>query len=320
MLRRGTSIGVYAVRDATGQVLSSIGSEASRQRDTVGLVNVKRSIAVIPVTDLLGSLAFYRDRLGFTLVEHHAAADRAWIDANGYSVLLTGQRNAGIVPGPDEIHEIIRAGAALHVFASDLDRLQAELVERGVTGVRLVERPWGDRTLTVHDPDGYTVSFWTLNQQPPEQVLAHYEAGPDALAAALSGLDEADLDLACSPGGWTIRQIVHHLADLEAMSLGQMKMALAEPGRVYLGNPFSPDTWAASLDYAGRPIGPSVQLFRAIREHNAHLVRHWPDAWERSSRNPDGRESTIGLTLGMLNSHALEHIEEIREARRIHER
>lgn len=283
-------------------------------------MSTKRSTAVMPVTDLAASLAFYRDCLGFTLIEHDAATDLAWIDASGYPVLLAGPDADDIAPNPDEIHEVVRRDGTLYVFASDLDRLRTELTERGITGVRMVERSWGDRTLTVRDPDGYTVSFWTLIRRSPEQVLALYEAGPDALDATLTGLGESDLDLACSPGRWTIRQIVHHLADLEAATLGQMNMAFAEPGRTYQGNPFSPDTWAVSLDYAGRPISSSVQLFRAIREHVAQLAHHLPDAWGRSIRSPDGRDSPIGLTLGMLSSHALEHIEEIREARRRHGR
>lgn len=283
-------------------------------------MNTKRSAAVVPVTNVPASLAFYRDCLGFIVMEHDAANDRACVDANGYLVRLAGPDAGDPAPKPDAVDEIIRTGGTLHVFASDLDRLRAELAERGVAGVQTVERPWGDRTLTVRDPDGYTVSFWTLIQRPTAEVFALYEAGPAVLDASLTGLREPDLDLTCSPGGWTIRQIVHHLADLEAVTLGQMKMALAEPGRVYLGNSFSPDTWAASLDYAGRPIGSSVQLFRAIREHIAHLVLHLPHAWERSSRNSDGRKSPVVLTLSMLSSHALEHIEEIREARRVHGR
>ncbi len=280
-------------------------------------MSTKRSMAIMPVRDLTASIAFYRDGLGFTLIEHDAEADLARIDANGYPLLLTGPDAAHVTPDSDVIHEVVRPDGTLHVFASDLDRLHTELAERGVTGASLIERPWGDRTLTIRDPDGYTVSFWTLIQRSPEQVLALYETGPDALDAALTGLSEAELNLASSPGGWTIRQIVHHLADLEAATLGQIMMAFAEPGRVYQGNPFSPDTWATSLDYAGRPIGASVQLLRAIREHVVQLAHHLPDVYERSSREPDGRDDAISLTLGMLGGHALEHIEEIRETRRL---
>jgi catechol 2,3-dioxygenase-like lactoylglutathione lyase family enzyme len=277
-------------------------------------------MAIMPVRDLTASIAFYRDGLGFTLIEHDAEAGLARIDANGYPVLLTGPDAASIAPNPDVIHEVVRPEGTLYVFARDLDWLQTALAERGVAGVGLVERPWGDRTLTVRDPDGYTVSFWTLIQRSPEQVLALYQTGPDALDGVLTGLSETELDLAHAPGGWTIRQIVHHLADLEAATLGQITMAFAEPGRIYRGNPFSPDTWATSLDYAGRPIGASVQLFRAIREHVVQLAHHLPDVYERSSRKPDGGDNAISLTLSMLSSHALEHIEEIRETRRLHGR
>jgi DinB superfamily len=152
------------------------------------------------------------------------------------------------------------------------------------------------------------------------KVQALYAAGPEALAGALTGLSEPDLDLAGAPGSWTTRQIVHHLADLEAATLSRVKLALAEPERTYLGNPSNPDTWAESLDYSGRSIGPSVELFRAIRRYVLQLVDHLPGAWDRASRNAAGEASSVHRVVSMIASHGLEHIEEIWETRRLHGR
>src|SRR5690606_10945701 len=153
------------------------------------------------------------------------------------------------------------------------------------------------------------------------EVLALYAAGVEALNDALAGLSDADLDLTSKPGEWSIRQIVHHLADSEATVLAGLKFALAEPGRRYIRNGYHQDVWAEGLDYAGRPIGPAVALFGAIRAHLLQLVRHIPGAWERNTVDAEGQPGIpVGQYLGMLASHALEHIEEIRETRAVHGR
>ena len=63
----------------------------------------------------------------------------------------------------------------------------------------------------------------------PHERLALLAAGADALAAALDGLSEADLDRSPAPGAWTIRQIVNHLADGETIWSIFLRMALGVP-------------------------------------------------------------------------------------------
>jgi catechol 2,3-dioxygenase-like lactoylglutathione lyase family enzyme len=269
----------------------------------------------LSVADLTDSLVFYVERLGLEVLDHDERADVAIIAHGGYTILLAGPRAGDIALYLSAVHGHVQPGATLFLAGGDLDSLHATLRRRGVHDAVEVERPWGDRSLTLRDPDGYAVEFWTPIQRPPDEVLALYEAGPAALDAALAGLDDAALDWAQGPGAWTIRQIVHHLADAEATALGKPKFALAEPGRVYQGNPYDQGRWAEALDYAHRPIAPSLELFRAIRAHMTQLMRHLPDAWERATENADGQPMTAGLAISMLTSHALGHMEDIRRLR-----
>jgi len=156
-------------------------------------------------------------------------------------------------------------------------------------------------------------------QRSPEESLALYAQGPDELEIALTGLSEADFALARAPGEWSIRAIVHHLADADTLFLPGMKMALAESGCTYHPNwPSSNEVVSENLNYAGRPVRPSVTLFRVIHRHILELAQHVPDAWERYIQYPDGPKRSFGFYIQLVTSHALEHIDEILEIRRIH--
>lgn len=126
------------------------------------------------------------------------------------------------------------------------------------------------------------------------------------------------MDLAREQGKWTIRQIVLHIVDSEATSLAMPKFALAEPGRSFNTNSYNPDVWAEGLDYANRPIDAEVELFTAIRKHIGGLLRHIPDAMERSVQLSSGQTIKVKQRIEPLVSHALHHIEQIHETRRIH--
>jgi hypothetical protein len=153
-----------------------------------------------------------------------------------------------------------------------------------------------------------------------------YARGPAELDTALAGLSEQELDLTQTDGEWSIRQLVHHIADGADLWKMPLKAALANPGSLYRHDWYTPDNaWAASLDYAGRAIEPALVLFRANRAHVLQLVRHMPNAWEQSIRFeapylPEPEQVTVGEIIKMQATHALSHCEEIRQIRRAHGR
>lgn len=265
--------------------------------------------SVLRVADPQRSLAFWRAIPGATVEARDAPAGTAVVAWRGWRVLLAGpgcadpEAQAGRAPQPP--------GTTLYLDGGAPDELAALAERLRPLGAVLRERPWGEWQLTLRDPDGYLLQWWALVPQTPEETLARYAAGPDALEAALAGLIDADLDRVPPAGGWTIRQIVHHLVDAECTVLMRPKYGLAEPGRAFHGNAFDQEVWAVALDYAGRDIGPSVALYRAIRGHVTQLMRHLPGAWERDTVAPDGSRRTAGAALAMLVAHAGEHVEQI---------
>jgi hypothetical protein len=179
--------------------------------------------------------------------------------------------------------------------------------------------------LNVKDSDRYTRSVRPFVPHSREAQLALYARGPDDLEAALAGLSREDLDQA-RPGHWTIRQIVEHVVAEDARWTMCMQVALARPGYVYGHEWVSRTrtaTWAES--WAGRDpaSAPVVTLLRTNRTHMRAVLHHLPDAWTRYLRftraaEQEAQTLTVGQMIGLQARHALEHIDEIRLARRQH--
>jgi hypothetical protein len=157
-----------------------------------------------------------------------------------------------------------------------------------------------------------------------DSLLARYAAGPDGVDAALSGLAEADLDRAIDRGQWTIRQIVHHLADGEPVYNLLVKLAVAVPGStVNLGEYPGNDPWAEAMGWHERPVKPSLALLRACREDVAGLLRLRAGSWEHTVvfAMPEGQEDMVlpvHQMIRVLVDHLDEHLGEIAAIRQKH--
>jgi uncharacterized damage-inducible protein DinB len=159
----------------------------------------------------------------------------------------------------------------------------------------------------------------------PSEIIANYAAGPRQLETALAGLAETDLDVALSSANWTIRQMVHHIADGDDIWKEFIKRAIGQPQGEYTLAWYwqiPQDEWAKRWAYSQRDISPSLALFRANRQHIAQLLAHLPDAWEKSflMRWPDGEEEqvSVGEIVTMQAQHVTGHIEDIRQICQAH--
>jgi uncharacterized damage-inducible protein DinB len=151
-----------------------------------------------------------------------------------------------------------------------------------------------------------------------DSVLARFIEGPALLEQALTGLTDEDLDAVPPNGGWTIRQIVHHIADGDDIWKIGIKQALGNQQSEfslawYLALP--QETWADRWAYAKRPIGASLALLKATREHVKQIVEHVPDGWNRAVdfREPNGDRERIpvGFIIEMQANHLVHHIKQI---------
>ena len=119
-----------------------------------------------------------------------------------------------------------------------------------------------------------------MNTQPFEQDerIAKYGNCPSQLEAAILGLSEANLDMSKSADSWTIREIIHHIADGDDMWKLFIKRAIGNPEGEFGLDWYwqvSQDEWAKNWGYKTRAVEPSLAMFRAnriirLREEKAH--------------------------------------------------
>jgi hypothetical protein len=168
------------------------------------------------------------------------------------------------------------------------------------------------------------MSAATVDEVQIKETISRYAAGIEAVDEALAGLTEADLDLAREAGKWTIREIVHHIADAETLWQVAIKSALGNCGCLFDASWYILDNkWAGPLQYATRPVDEALDLFRAIRHEILGLLAHVPAAWTKyvlfCQGNPDAaREWTVGRIVSWQARHVLIHVEQIRETRAVH--
>jgi uncharacterized damage-inducible protein DinB len=157
------------------------------------------------------------------------------------------------------------------------------------------------------------------------QIITRYAAATDVLEAAIRGLDESQLDLALSADSWSIRQIVHHLADGDYLWKEFILRAAGNPEYEFSLAWYwciPQDDWAQRWEYAGRDIAPSLALMRASRQHAVELLKCISGIWEKSlpiPRREGGQQmATVAEVVEMQARHVDEHVEEIHKIRLAH--
>ncbi len=274
----------------------------------------KHARVALKVNDLSSSLIFYVDRLGFQLAESQPDADIAVVlDPDGDPILLAGPTVEDVHSHLDEPRIVFKPGDTLDFSEDNLDVRLAALTAVGLTDIQQEQNGEGDRKLVIKDPSNYTISYIQRVARAPEEIIALYTRGGDEVEAALAGLTEADLDLTRAPEEWSIRQIVHHLAESESLFLMTFKSALAQSGSTFIRNPYDQAHWVEALAYKQRAIEPSLALIKATRQHITHLLQHIPDHWDRyvllkfASREGAGDKVTVGQLLDLLSRHLTDH-------------
>jgi len=142
--------------------------------------------------------------------------------------------------------------------------------------------------------------------------LDRFRTGYPDVEAALAGLTEEQLDAPAPDGGWTAREIAHHLADSEAMAYVRLRRLLAEEAPVIQG--YDEPEWARRLHYE-RPIASSLAVLRAVREAGLELLeRLTPAEWERRGMHSESGPYSVDDWLRIYAGHSHDHANQIRAA------
>jgi len=137
---------------------------------------------------------------------------------------------------------------------------------------------------------------------------------PEKLEAALEGLSDEQLDTPYRAGGWTVRQVAHHLADSHLNAFIRMKLMLTED-RPHL-KPYDQERWAQTADVAGVPVESSLAILRGLHRRWVTLLRRLPEeAWSRAANHPETGEVTLESLLAVYAHHGENHVDQILQLR-----
>ena len=139
-----------------------------------------------------------------------------------------------------------------------------------------------------------------------EGWIAALAAAPARLRAAVRGLDEAQLDTPYRPGGWTVRQVIHHVPDSHMNSYIRFRLALTEADPLI--KPYDEAQWAGLHDARTLPVEVSLQLLEALHTRWVDLLRSLsPAEFDRTFRHPELGQMTLYANLALYAWHGRHH-------------
>jgi hypothetical protein len=156
----------------------------------------------------------------------------------------------------------------------------------------------------------------------PEKVTPHKRMAaiaalaelPAKLNEALDGLGREQLDTPYREGGWTVRQLVHHIADSHMNAFVRVRLALTEDWPTI--TPYDEKAWAMLHD-AEAPVGWSVALLENLHARWVMLLESLTEEqWARGMKHPVNGPMTVEiatLLYGWHSRHHVAHITRLRE-------
>lgn len=145
-------------------------------------------------------------------------------------------------------------------------------------------------------------------------LLQRYRSAPADLDDAVAGITGAELDRLQASGGWTARQVIHHLADSEAMAYIRLRRLIVEDDPVIHG--YDEPEWARRLHY-DRPIEASLAVVAAVRAASLQLLEALtPAEWGRTGTHSESGPYSVDRWLSTYAGHTHDHADQIRRARR----
>ena len=152
------------------------------------------------------------------------------------------------------------------------------------------------------------------NEQERQRFLNDIEETPAKLRAAVAGLSDAQLDTPYREGGWTIRQVVHHVPDSHLNSYVRFKLALTEDEPTI--KPYAENLWAELADTRDTPIEVSLVLLDSLHQRWVNLLRSLkPEGWKKTFRHPEMGVMNLDKTLALYSWHGRHHVAHVTSLR-----
>jgi uncharacterized damage-inducible protein DinB len=168
----------------------------------------------------------------------------------------------------------------------------------------------------------YPIGRFTPDASPtPESRARHIDeiaALPVRLRNAVKGLSDSQLSTPYREGGWTVRQLLHHVPDSHMNAYIRCKLALTEDSPTI--KPYDQEAWAKLPDSALTPVEVSLSLLEAVHTRWVNLLRSLrPEDFQRKFNHPETGVQTVDSTVALYawhSNHHLGHVTALRERMR----
>jgi uncharacterized damage-inducible protein DinB len=157
-------------------------------------------------------------------------------------------------------------------------------------------------------PIGPYVRRDELNPGERRALIDEIAAAPAHLREAVRGLDQTQLDTPYRDGGWSVRQVVHHVPESHLNAYTRLKLALTEDTPVI--RPYDEDAWGQTAEVSITPVETSLTLLEALHERWVLLLRALTaDQFRRALRHPDhSGTQTIDWLVSLYAWHGRHHV------------
>jgi len=142
------------------------------------------------------------------------------------------------------------------------------------------------------------------------KFIQQIEEAPAKLRAAVQGLTDAQLDTPYREGGWTVRQVVHHLPDSHLNAYVRFKLALTEDRPTV--KTYEQERWADLADAKSAPVEPSLALLESLHHRWVLFLKSLSAVdFARKLKHPELGEVVLDKYLAMYAWHGRHHVAQI---------
>jgi hypothetical protein len=165
----------------------------------------------------------------------------------------------------------------------------------------------------------YPIGKFTFDGPPSEaqrnRFIDDIEQTPAALRVAIRDLSPEQLETPYRDGGWTVRQVVHHVPESHMNAYVRFKLALTEDEPTIKA--YMEDRWANTPDVQSTPVEVSLALLDPLHDRWVRLLRTLkPEEWKRTFRHPELGVLPLERNLALYAWHGKHHVAHITELRK----
>src|SRR5688572_31349170 len=145
-----------------------------------------------------------------------------------------------------------------------------------------------------------------------QQKLEAYIGAYNEISNLLSQYPHTMWSFKGASDGWSIHEIIVHLADAEAVGYTRCRRIIAESGKAVFA--YNEEDWARELNYSSQSAETAFELFRLLRETTYRLLKSLPESfWERTLEHPENGRMTLDDWLTSYVNHGQLHTRQIQQ-------